>query len=321
MSFGIFYGVTHPYYPTLITAELSSQILSEIDPSLDQSLFNLAGLEINFDLENPFDTPCYIDKQEYATLDDLFDKDQFEFINVILWEFLYLNPITKSILVLLDNLIATFPEQYPSNNDLDRFIQCNTRFKSFASYTARIEKDHGINFEEYKAYRQGRLTDFKQQPFAGQKPIHLSLVYKMPILKKISSPVFVEIDAGMTENDILNRIKNSSVLKQPDLFNSFPSKNRVRILYDALTLYKYMNHTNFQFDKALRYYNFHALQVYGVSTTPKHYISLKDRAKSNNLLSNIVTNDDFELTRNKAKERKKVISAIEKALELPKIGR
>lgn len=318
MSFGIFNGANHPYYPTPINIELSSQILSEIDPSLDQSLFNLSNLEINFDLENPLDAPCYINKEEFIQMEELYRKDQFEFINTILWHFLDTNPTTKDIVSFLDNLIAAFPDQNMPDESIDIFVRQNTRYKSFRSYVEHVEKAHGIHFEEYKAYRQGNLNKFKQKQAANQSTFHVPLIYQIPILGKISTPMYIEVYAGMTENDILNRIKNSSILEQPNLLSSFPSKNRARILYDALILYKYMNHTNLQFDKAVRFYNFHTLQTYGVSTElSKHYISLKDRAKNSNLVSQIVTNTDFELTRNKASERKKVISAIEKALELP----
>lgn len=322
MSFGIVYGANHPYYPTKITPDLSSQILSEIDLSIDQSLFNLSKIEINFDLENPLETPCYINKQEFIELEKLYQKDQFEFVNTILWGFLNTNSTTKAIQKFLDNIIATFPNQDITDNSIDVFIQQNTNYKSFGSYIAYVEKNYGINFQEYKAYRQGKLNAFKQQQIVDQQHAHIPLVYQMPILGKISTPIYIEVYAGMTESDMLSRIKNASAFKQPNLISSFPSKNRVRILYDALVLYKYMNHTNFQFEKAVRYYNFHVLQVYGVSPAlSKHYISLRDRAKSSNLVGEIVTNDEFELTRNKASERKKVISSIEKALELPKIGK
>lgn len=321
MSFGIVYGANHPYYPTKITSDLSSQILSEIDPSIDQSRFNLPNLELNFDLENPLDTPCYIHTQEYIELEELYKKDQFEFINTILWEFLNTNATTQSLLKFLDDLIAAFPDQNVSSSEIDAYIRENTRYKSFTSYKTHIEKTHGIDFEEYKAYRQGKLHTYKQQEIQKNKPIHIPLIYTLPVLKKISMPMYIEIEAGMSENDIMHRLKNSCSLNQPTLLSMFPAKNRVRILYDALILYKYMKHTNFQFEKAVRYYNFHVLQIYGVSTVlSKHYISLKDRTKSNNLVGKIVTNYDFELTRNKATERKKVISAIEKAFELPKIG-
>jgi len=162
MSFGIVYGANHPYYPTKITSDLSSQILSEIDPSIDQSQFDLANIKINFDLENPLETPCYINKEEFIVMEELYQKDQFEFINIILWSFLNTNLTTKTILNSLDDLITAFPNQN-TPDDIDVFIQQNTRYKSFNSYITSIEKAYGINFAEYKAYRQGKLNIFKQQ--------------------------------------------------------------------------------------------------------------------------------------------------------------
>lgn len=218
MSFGIIYGLNHPYYPSKITHELSTQILHEIDGSLDQTLFDLDNIEINYDIENPLEIPCQINKNDFNQLEVLYKKDQFEFINTILWGFLQTNPSTKSTLDLLDEMIALSKNIDMSDSELDAFIQNRSNFKSFLAYKTRIAKLHGIDFDEYKAYRQDKLINFKKQQFEEQKLLHIPLVYKIPILKKISAPAYIEIHSGMNEDDILNHIRATASLKQPNLF-------------------------------------------------------------------------------------------------------
>lgn len=88
-------------------------------------------------------------------------------------------------------------------------------------------------------------------------------------------------------------------------------------MHDALLLYKYLQHTDNVYEKAIRYFNFHLLQTFGITKQKKHYVSIADQKEGKYPLCNIETGTDFELKKQRADERKKLIAIITNFLELP----
>lgn len=321
MSFGAINSCNHKYYPTELTPDLSKQILYEIDNSVDLSKFNLSKMVIEFDIENPLDLPCYVNKKEITRFEKKYDNDSFEFINMILWEFLRTNQTTKTYLALCDEIIQRMDQQHNCESEIEMLIQEQTNLKSFASFKTMLLKDHGIEFEEYHASYQGKLKTFHKQQFSHTKIAYLPIDYELPILKKLSPSMYIEISPDMDATSISKRIQSIIHKKQSPFMERLPSKNTARILHDALIIYKYLQLTNYVYEKAVRYLNFHLLQTFGLRIPKKEYISLKDRAQgAKEPLCKIETDTNLELSKHRISERKKVISEIEALLKLPKTG-
>lgn len=321
MSFGIVYGCSRKYYSTELTPNLSKQILLEIDNSIDLSRFNLSNMAIEFDIENPLNLPCHINKKEIVRFEKIYDNDPFEFINMILWEFLRTNQTTKKYIALCNEIILRMDQQQNCESELDMLIQEQTNLKSFVSFKTMLLKDHGIEFEEYRASYNGKLKAYRKQQFSHTKIAHIPIDYELPILKKLSPSMYIEIFPDMDASYISSRIQSIIHEKQSPFIELLPSKHTDRILHDALMIYKYLQMTNYVYDKAIRYFNFHLLQTFGLRVTPKHYISLKDRTQGiKEPLCKIETDTNLELLKHRITERKKVISLIETLLKLPKIG-
>lgn len=321
MSFSAVYGCNHKYYPTELTPDLSKQILYAIDPNIDIDKIDLNNIQISFDIENPLDLPCYINKKQIDRFEKMYNNDPLEFINMILWEFIRTNYKTKTYLDLCDEAILLIDEQHNLEGVADTLVQTQTNFKSFTSFKNMLLKEHGIDFDEYKESCRNKLKAFRRQEFKNSKVAHVNLDYELPLLKKLSPSVYIEISPDMDAAFISARIQSIIEGKHTPFMEQLPSKHTARILHDALILYKYLQHTNYVYEKAVRYFNFHILQTFGLHIPPKQYISIKDRAQgAKEPVFQIETNTNLELTKHRINERKKVISEIETLLKLLKIG-
>lgn len=313
------YGV----YNTNITPQLIQDILLSIDNTIDASELNISEITIDFSIESPPpDVPCFINKNELHKLEKLYKKSSFEYVNTILWEFLSIHPKTKIKLEFVDKIIELSTTKSLSERDLDNLVQENDNFKfqSFESFKNHLIKLHGIDYEEYKAYKIGKLQSFKKHLYSNCKYPHIVQLYTKPVIQKLSKPFYIEVYPGMNNDDLFRQIINIRQNMSSSFIQDLPQKHTFQILYDALLLYKYMQYTNFEYEKATRFYNFHLLKVYGIKKFIHNFKSQKPIKREKNDFSppmyHIETYTKLELKKNKINERKKIIPQIMTLLNL-----
>lgn len=323
------FGILKQGYLSLSSYE--KEALYYVDSNIDFLKYHPSLLRIEFDIENPYDLPRYANKKDITEYLKLYDEDQFEFLNTILWEFLLINPKTREKIELLNeiSMLADMPE-----SELDTIVKekSNFSFKSFKSFKLRMLEDHGIDFYEYQTYRYERLKVANIQPCPESRATLILLSSKYPIIKKISSQIFIEIHPFMSDKHISKHINSINKFKLPKLLKNLPTQNRAIILCDALLLYKYyagakMNNKqnisqqrySASWEGAKRYFNCHILQEFGLSTTLEKTSEIA-KIRTKGLMCKIETVEKYELKNDKFLERKRVIKVIESSLKLPNIG-
>lgn len=321
MSFGIIYGEEN-YKKTTITPEVAASILRAIDNGIDLTKFHLNNVSMNFDIEEPPPAvPNYISKKKLLAYEALHKKSAFEFINTILWEFLYTNTATKEFIDLMDQIIQLQNDKHTQNESaIEHLFASKKNFKSFNTFKIKLLKKHGIDFDEYKASKIQSLKKLHQRKTNELKIIYCDFKYQLPILKKLSQPLYIEIYPDMQKDMSLKIVSSLIDSNRSSIMDIIPSKNTVSIMHDALILYKYLQHSNNIYEKAIRYFNFHLLQTFGILQEKKHYVSMADQKNGKFPVCNIETGTKFELRKQRAEERKKIIVNVANFLELPNIG-
>jgi hypothetical protein len=323
---------------------LFKKLFAHIDSSLNISNYNFSACSLHFDIEDAHDAICHINKQERDDLNTLYQKDQFEYINTMLWKFLQTNPKTKSKLDLCDQIIVLMTKKSDlSIAEIDAFIKRESNFRSFKSLKKNILDLHHVDFDEYKAFREGTLKQFHEQQYLDVDFTLIPLTYQYPILKKLTHKIFIEIHPYMNKDISHKYIQTARESARSMFMERLYSSHKIKLLYDALVLYKYYidikNHyleeksnqtitkkIKFKgYEVAKRYYNCHILQKFGFSFAFKKDNQKLESPKSLNNEAKIIvgiieTNEKMLFTNFKFIDRKRVLAEVEKFLKLPSIG-
>lgn len=324
--------------------ELFKKLFAHVDNSIDTSRCDFSICNLHFDIEVPQDVVSYIDTQERNDFQELYQKDKFEYANTILWKFLLTNPETKSKFALCDKIITSMRETPRlTTSEIDTFIKKQSSFRSLRSLKKNILDLHHIDFDEYKAFREGTLQEFHAQQCLNNNQTLIPLTYQYPIFKKLTRKIFIEIHPYMNKDISQKYIEKARSSARSMFMERLYSSHQIKLLYDALVLYKYYidiknryldEKSNLTMSKkmrfkgyegAKRYYNFHILQEFGFSFIYKEASQDEESPKSlhnnaKNVVRKIETNEKMIFTNFKFVDRKRVLATIEKFIKLPNIG-
>lgn len=282
-----------------------NKLLKAIAPEIDLSMLDLENLTIEFDVETPpFEIPNYIKefKSERTRLKRIFNKDRLDFINTVIWGLLRTNDMSRIVLSLYDELVEIIEENEISDLDnsalLDTKIIKETRYKNFQNFYEKNLKIYGIDFIDYYNYKSRKFKLKRKDNCIG----YYNIQYKLPLLNKFfNKSHYFEINPDSHMDAIVAEVTKFQKKYSSNFIIKLPKGNLFEILTSSLILYKYKTHTD-SYSKAIRYFNYHLLQVYGV----------KNKYSESLLL--IETKKKFEITFHSKQSRTEFLKHFEKTI-------